>query len=190
MIKRTTPALLWLIQLFLFCGSALYSQNQQKRDSLFKVIASTSGIEKAKGLNQLTEMLLRNAPDSSFQFASQSIVILQKIKTNDEVKKELARAITYRSIIYSDKADYEMALKGLLEALKLNEETGEKKQIANSLNSIGRVYYGLQNTDMAMKYFGRREFARLRGEEIKEQIMAELDANKDIVSDLAKLQKN
>src|SRR3989344_3323791 len=98
MIKRALY-ILCFFQLFLHEFTGLYSQIFQKRDSLFKAVATTSGIEKAKALNQLTEMLLRNSPDSSLQFASQSIVILQKIKNNTDAKKELARALTFRSIL-------------------------------------------------------------------------------------------
>lgn len=153
MIKRTIIYILCLFRFLVPGQNDLLGQNQQKKDSLYKIVSSTSGVEKAKALNKLTEMLLRSAPDSSFQYSTESIAILRKIKNTNEAKKELARAITFNSILYSDKADFEMALKGLLEALKLNEETGEKKQIANSLNSIGRVYYGLRDTELAMKYW-------------------------------------
>lgn len=42
----------------------------------------------------------------------------------------------------------------------------------------------------AMKYFGKKELARLRGEEIRQQLMDNLNQNKWMVEDIIRAKKN
>ena len=113
-------------------------------------------------------MFERPDGDPNFSVEHNRRVIAESIKKNERKMRQIRQ-------------DYDKALESRVEAgVDFLRYLANKKYNPNSDSS----------SDMAMKYFGRRELARLRGEEIKEQIMAELDANKDIVSDLAKLQKN
>ena len=64
--------------------------------------------------------------------------------------KSILNGLAYASI---SKANYDKALKYLFESLELKKIDGDKFEISVALHNIGLVYYKLDDSDKALKYY-------------------------------------
>ena len=99
--------------------------------------------------------------DANFSVEHNRKVIAESIKKNDKLMKQKRK-------------EYDNTLEERVDAgVDFLKYLANKKYNPNTDKS----------SDLAMKYFGRRELARLRGEEIKQQIQEELRRNAWILND-------
>jgi tetratricopeptide (TPR) repeat protein len=59
--------------------------------------------------------------------------------------------LTHIGLTHKAKGDKDEALKHLVEALKIHQETGSKKGEANALANIGLIYWSGGDLDLALK---------------------------------------
>ncbi len=98
--------------------------------------------------------------DSSLLFATDAKTLASKII----FKKGLADAYNIIGVVYNQ-GNYPNALKNFFASLKIKEEIGNKKSIANSYNNIGNIYYQQGNyTDALKNYFTSLKLSREIGD--------------------------
>ena len=82
-----------------------------------------------------------SAFDSVIEYASRGLNLARKI--ND--KKMIATYYTWLGIGNHFKGNFDIELENYLAALKINEETGNKKSVSINLTNIGNIYYESKN---------------------------------------------
>jgi len=71
------------------------------------------------------------------------------------IKVKKANSLGNIGIVYRKQGDFPMALDCYFQALKLDEEIGDKREIATDLGNIGIVYYKQKNYPKTLYYFQR-----------------------------------
>jgi len=90
-------------------------------------------------------------PDSGIFYGKQGLQLAEKMN----LSKPTAHLYYVLGANYCVKSDYSDALDSWLMALKLFEERGNKKGIANTLTNIGRIYVMQRNTNHALEYYNK-----------------------------------
>ena len=87
----------------------------------------------------------------------EELLALKNISSSQirKIKIHKANTLGYVGIVYRKKADYAKALDYYFKALKLDEEIGNKKEIATDLGNIGIVYHKLKNFPKTLYYYER-----------------------------------
>ncbi|MDF2436037.1 MAG: protein serine/threonine phosphatase [Bacteroidota bacterium] len=97
-------------------------------------------------------------------------LLSDKSQTTDDLKIKSYKANTLGNIgiVYRRQGNYPNALDYYLQALKMDEETGVKKEIATDLGNIGIVYYKLKDYPKTLRFYYRaltldKEIGNLNG---------------------------
>ncbi|MBN9283121.1 MULTISPECIES: tetratricopeptide repeat protein [unclassified Flavobacterium] len=75
--------------------------------------------------------------------------------TQNQIRNGLARSYGSCGIVYSEQNDYSNALQHYFKALKMYQETGEKKSISKVYNNIGIIYKVLEENNKALTYLSK-----------------------------------
>ncbi|MEI9908769.1 MAG: tetratricopeptide repeat protein [Bacteroidota bacterium] len=75
------------------------------------------------------------------------------IRDKSIILRKQSYAYNSAGIIYSQQGNYPEALKNLYAALKIREETGDKKGVSYTQNNIAIIYFTQHNYAGALKYF-------------------------------------
>jgi diguanylate cyclase (GGDEF)-like protein len=120
-----------------------------KFQELEHVLEKTSGSDKFKILNQLSEVYEKISVDKSIEYAVESLDLLTTVRGNQK------KADIYVRIgnLYKQKDEYEKALTYLSRALELSKSAKKDKKMADIFNSIGEVSYRLTNYDKALGFY-------------------------------------
>lgn len=94
----------------------------------------------SKALKLWEELLSKQDPD--------------KLQTNI-IKVHKANTLGYIGIVHRKQGNFPKALEYYFQALKLDEEIGDKKEIATDLGNIGVVYHKLKNYPKTLYYYER-----------------------------------
>jgi tetratricopeptide (TPR) repeat protein len=146
-----------IVLCLLFPRQAAFGQHAA--DSLRQFIQnSTQDSASAKALNELSEVLWRNADYNAAQLmAQQAFNICEKnIKVRNPGKraylKEKANACNHFAIINRFLGNYSKSLEDHFTALNIRQEIGDQKGIARSYLGIGSIYLFLGNMKEALSY--------------------------------------
>jgi len=148
-----------IFALFVFVPAVLYAQPKQGQaliDSLVKELSTDSQPKKADSVKAAILVDLCYSyydidPDKGIQYGKEGLALAEKLKS----KNQVARVYYYLGANYCVKADYPTALDYWEKALKVNEELGNKKRIAQNLKNIARIFV-VQN-----KYYKSNHLHRL-----------------------------
>ena len=128
-------------------------QGQAKIDSLLSEIpnakADTNHVNLLKDLS--FEYYLIN-PDEGIKYGEQGL------KLAKELSWKKGEATSYHSlgvVYFFGKADYTKALEYYGNALKINEEIGNKRGIAANLGGMGVIYYNQSDYPKALEYYSK-----------------------------------
>jgi two-component system NarL family sensor kinase len=143
----------------LFWNFNLLSQTKEI-DSIKNVIKTAKNdTSVARAYLNLTKIIFASNPDTLLPTCNKVISIVDKnIGSCNAAEKHSyliskAAAFSNIGIVYYQKGMIDTSVVYLEKGLKIQEELGEKQEIANSLNSIGAVYLNSGKTDMALVYF-------------------------------------
>jgi tetratricopeptide (TPR) repeat protein len=159
-IKHIIYILLFLIS---FNGFAQFSDEEQHQiDSLNEVIANPSSHDTslAGAYVALSEILGVSNLDTLIPLCEKAQIISKKAlnsKPPTPVKKNLLNSLSDAlhniGYAYENKDDIPMALKYYLKGLKVDKETGNKRNIASSSNYIGMIYKNQGDIPKALEFY-------------------------------------
>lgn len=130
---------------FSFC----YSQNKSTIDSLNMLLkASRPDTNKIILLSQLCYEYANSDPNKALVFGH----LGQSLAIQLDFKKGNALCLGKMGMIYYNQGEYENALVHYLQALKLNEEIGNKNGVSDNLCNIGTVYRTQKKYEKALEY--------------------------------------
>lgn len=150
-----------LIYLFFFCwiSTSFFSQ-QNEIDSIRKVILTAKNdTTVARAHLNLVKLIFGSNPDTLIPTCNKVISIVDKnLAAANAAEKHSylvskAAAFSNIGVVYYQKGNIEKSVEFLEKGLKIQEELGEKQEIANSLNSIGAIYFNSGKSDKALTYF-------------------------------------
>ena len=98
-------------------------------------------------------------PDSAYYFAQLQYDFAKSVNN----KKWMGDALIIQGVSFTIRGDYAQGIDYYTRSLKISEELGDKKGIANSLNNIGGIYYELGDYAKAVDY-------QIRSLKIQEEI--------------------
>jgi two-component system, NarL family, sensor kinase len=151
----------------LFCGSLFAQQTllagkNDKVDSLVKLLGqSHHDTIKARAYISLSMIYAGSKPDTIIPLSDRVIAIADKAipNANSIEKRSLliskAAAISNKGFIYQQLGQTDKALDHFGQALKLQEESGDEQEIANTIGNIGTIYFRLGETSKALDAFRR-----------------------------------
>jgi len=148
-----------LTLLFLFCVTTVFSQNEQKIDSIKRILPSQQDTLRLNSLYEIFHLLVRDSKE-------QAKIYLDTLlnESNSKAPKAfLAQAIKAEGIFFYNVSDYNGSEKSLLKAAELYEELNLKKPLSSTLNYLGIV----------QKYLGKLEKAgesHMRSLKLKEEL--------------------
>jgi serine phosphatase RsbU (regulator of sigma subunit) len=88
----------------------------------------------------------------SIEYVNQSLFIYQKIEDSGKYSTGVTLCLKEKGSIYYEMGNLDKAIKFSEQVLSINEETGNRRGVANSLSSLGKVYFNSQNYKQAEKY--------------------------------------
>jgi tetratricopeptide (TPR) repeat protein len=130
----------------------ILAQNQQKIDSLLKVLKTTGKDTNAVNIyNDLCKEYCNNDAEKAMQYANLGLELSNKI--ND--KKGLS--ICYKNIgqINSNQGNFNEAIDYYTKSLKTDKEQGNKEGIGLSYKYIGIIFYRQCKYDTAIEYYNK-----------------------------------
>jgi len=159
----------YIILLLLVMATAMaISQDDNKLDALNRLLDKAEhDTVRIKIYLEMGDFYEYNLPDSAMFFYQKAINIsksaissinIDKIKPNTpewRLMQLFADALSYQGIMYAQKADYKLALILFHESLEINQQTNNKKGIANAYNNLGYLNYDFGNYEKAIKDFLR-----------------------------------
>jgi len=172
MMKKRIRLYSACVCLLLFFSVASYSQNY---DSLWRVYnnKSLTDSNRLKAIHLIAWSYTNNNPDTAIILSNIELEFANSINTK---KGKAWRAGPYNTmgVAYELKGNYPKSLACFLEALKICEETGNKRGMGACYGSIGIVYknqldygkaleYGLKNLKIAEELNDTRGIARCYG---------------------------
>jgi diguanylate cyclase (GGDEF)-like protein len=116
---------------------------------LEEILEKTSGKDKFKILNQLSEVYEKISPQKSIDFALETLDHLQHLKGNQKKAEVYIRL----GDLYKQVNEYDRAMSYYQTALELSKSAKNDKKRAEFLNSIGEVSFRLTNYDQALEYY-------------------------------------
>ncbi|OFY62846.1 MAG: hypothetical protein A3H98_09765 [Bacteroidetes bacterium RIFCSPLOWO2_02_FULL_36_8] len=137
-----------------------------KADSLKSLLARTDAPKGISGdttrinlLNLLTAELI-NAGEygQAMIYADEAVILCEKLfstKNNLSAIININKATAYNNMgmIYSDKSDYDKALKFYLKALLVYEKLGNKNGVSDSYNNIANIHTYKSDYNKALEYY-------------------------------------
>ncbi|HQO09958.1 MAG TPA: diguanylate cyclase [Clostridiales bacterium] len=116
---------------------------------LEEILEKTSGKDKFKILNQLSEVYEKISPQKSIDFALETLDHLQHLKGSQKKAEVYIRL----GDLYKQVNEYDRAMSYYQTALELSKSAKNDKKRAEFLNSIGEVSFRLTNYDQALEYY-------------------------------------
>jgi tetratricopeptide (TPR) repeat protein len=140
-----------LLTLVFICFTRPGFSQTVKIDSLKRLVKqgkqdSTMAINLAKLANELIDF---GKLDTAIILGDQAYKLSKSLK----YQKGVSTALTYLSFSYRLKGEYNKSLDLLLEALKLNEQRGNKKALMSNYGNIGNIYEETGNSSKALEYY-------------------------------------
>jgi len=138
-----------VIVFFLLSFVNSYSQIEKSIDSLKKVYYLTQ-IDSVKMLTSydISVQYWYLNQDSVIHYASISKQYAEKIDNPNYI----AKALNSLGIGFLNKSDFRKAIQYFLDALKMNEKSGDVKNITANFNNIGTAYIRLEDYDKALEF--------------------------------------
>jgi tetratricopeptide (TPR) repeat protein len=147
-----TLALLSVFCLFQLSGIELFSQYQEKADSLRQFIdPAIRDTTQIRILSEIADLHYGSQPDSAFIYYHLALEMAEEID-DSFAEAELIRAI---GTVYQVKGEYDSALIYYTKALPVLEEFGDKDKTASCYNNIGYIYKLKGDYAGAIDYFYR-----------------------------------
>lgn len=113
------------------------------------LVRTTDGKEKAIHLNELSELLVYDSPDSAGRYAKQALVLSQE----NDYPEGISNAHTILGNIYYLQGNVDSALIMHRQALSLRKQLDDKSLLADSYNNIGTVHDRSGDADSALAYY-------------------------------------
>jgi adenylate cyclase len=143
-----------LLLILLISFPALSIKGQAKLDSLYSVwqdATQTDSVRAVAYKDYIWKGFLFSNPDSAFVLAEDLVVFGQE----KQYLKAQALGYNTQGVSCWLKSNYPKALDYYQRSLKIYEEIGDKKGIANSLNNIGMIYKAQSKYPKALNYYQR-----------------------------------
>jgi two-component sensor histidine kinase/Tfp pilus assembly protein PilF len=145
MQKLRALILFFIVMHFSFC----YSQNKSIIDSLnLRLQTSRSDTNKILLLSNLCYEYANSDPNKALVYGR----LGQSLAIKLDFKKGNALCLGKMGMIYYNQGEYENALVHYLQALKINEEIGNKNGVSDNLCNIGTVYRTQKKYEKALEY--------------------------------------
>lgn len=144
-------------RIFLLCSVSLFLLLSRSNDCLgnndsdsltMALVKATHDTAKIELLYSLANLYAEHNIDRSLNYVSEMLSITEKLPSHQQ-GVYLADA----ALIYLHCNVYDKALELLFQALKIFEAAGDRSSIAVIKNSMGGIYYRLNKTEQALKYF-------------------------------------
>ena len=151
--RMKKPANLFLFLSILFIQLDIAAQNE-KLDSLWNIYNNKTEADsnRIKALYAIAWGHSSNNPDTAILLSEELLEFGKTLPAINE-KKWASKAFNTIAVSYLNKSNYTKALEYNLKGLKINEELGSKKNIANSYYNIGNVYATQAINPKALEYF-------------------------------------
>src|ERR1700741_3158598 len=137
-----------LFFLFLF-GLNLKAQTPSELLKRYKDVSFPDSV-RLHAIDDLGWMYVNSKPDSAIFLSEEEIKLVEQLKGPERWK---ALAFGTQGSAFMVLGNYPKALSAYLNALKVNEQIGDKRGIASSNNNIGLVYQEQKNYSKAMEYY-------------------------------------
>ncbi len=144
-----------LIYLWLFMPLIVIAQPdrpQQMADSLWQVWQDETRSDSVR-LDALDAFIWRvylfTQPDSAFYFAQMEY----EFASNRSLQRQMADALNTQGITFAIRSNYKNAIDYFVSSLKIKEEIGDLKGVANLLNNIGIIYEKQRDYQQAIDYY-------------------------------------
>ena len=128
-------------------GGGLHSQAVV--DSLEALLPQSSGLAKAKLLNELSRAYWASSSEKTIEYGNKALELARQL---DDRENE-ALALKNIGVGHSNVRDDDEALEYYAKALAIYTDIGAKKGIGNVLNNIGIIYVGIDDYDKALEYY-------------------------------------
>lgn len=138
---------------------AINGQSVQKTiKELEEQVPRLSGKAKVDVLNRLSEIYFKISSEKILEYGERAL------KLSGKLKYEKGKAVALRNVAigYAKSGQLERSLENSLASLVIFKRLGEKREIADSSNTVGCVYYSLGNYKKALEY--HREALKIRQE--------------------------
>ena len=142
-------ALVLLSILFITLGLLAEKTIDQKKKDLEEKLKSASGKEKIEILNQLAYSIYEQYPKKCIEYSRQALTLSKEINH----QQGMGNALKLVGMGYGVLGENEKSLKNTRNALKIFKKIGDKKNIAQSLTSIGAIYLNMSKYDIALDHF-------------------------------------
>lgn len=141
MKKLQFKYILFILLILFFCNSGtmsffVFADNQDKIDSLEKIVPISSGSKKANILNRLAKENLTISPRKSIEYAQKALELSEKFDN----KEEQATAFNNMGKGHYYTGNYDEALKYYRSYYDIVLQLGKQKEVAKALNNIGIIY--------------------------------------------------
>lgn len=125
------------------------AQNKNTTDSLSKLLrVSREDTNKVILLSQICHEYANSDPNKALVYAH----LGKSLATQLHFKKGSALCLGKMGMVYYNQGEYENALVHYLQALKINEEIGNKNGVSDNLCNIGTVYRTQKKYEKALEY--------------------------------------
>jgi serine phosphatase RsbU (regulator of sigma subunit)/Tfp pilus assembly protein PilF len=135
--------------LLLFFPIFLNAQNSDLEDLKSDLLVAKEDTAKVNILLSLSQQLCNSSPNEAMQYSSEAKTLAIQLK----YKSGEAYALKYIGLINFYLGKYVHAYQNWEQALKIFEETEDKKSIANMLSNLGVVYSTEGNDAKALEYY-------------------------------------
>ena len=145
------------------CFSQTISKKQQyKIDSLSAIINNPNSHDTSLAVAyvNLSEIIYLTNPDTMLPLCNKTRAIAERVLANNpplsikqSLLKSLGLALNNIGYVYSYQGNITKALRYYNKSLKIREEIGDKRGIAESLNNIGNIYDNQGDISQALGYY-------------------------------------
>ncbi len=147
-----------LFSILIYSISTLYSKSPVIDSLLNELKKADHDTLRVELLNELSYKMRSSNTDSALQFANQAKEKADALIKSSEPecvkigKINLAKILNNIGYIYRRKGNIALALESYMESLKIREESGDKKSIADSYINIANLHTSQSNYNIALEY--------------------------------------
>ncbi len=136
---------------FTFYGFCIAQNTKQKADSLGCVVKkySTDDLKKLDLLNKITNLYVKNKPDSAFKYAYLNLSLAEKVKS----KTEIAKSFALLGGVHRFVSNFDSSLFYQTKALEIYKTLQDSSNISRTLISVGLLYNTQGNFAEAYKNY-------------------------------------
>jgi signal transduction histidine kinase len=149
-MNRRGRALL-VLGLFIWASNSLWAQSPQTKRLRHALAAATVDTSRVLLLADLSATYRYSRFDSVLYYAQQGLQLALRIG----YQKGEGRCLSRLGILHSERGNLPQALRVDLQALSLNEASGDVEGTARTLNQTGLLYYALEDYKPSLKYYFR-----------------------------------